>query len=69
MLGCPESPVHLASKGKRAEAEEVATKLWGPGGASQLGGAPRSMRAGGTAWGTGRGFTASGCPANRLAMS
>ena len=39
MLGCPESPVYLAGKGKRAEAEEVALKLWGPAGASQLGGA------------------------------
>jgi hypothetical protein len=38
MLGCPESPVYLAGKGKRAEAEEVARKLWGPAGASQLGG-------------------------------
>lgn len=36
MLGCPESPVHLAAKGKKAEAEEVAAKLWGPGGAAQL---------------------------------
>ncbi|KAI8468900.1 MAG: general substrate transporter [Monoraphidium minutum] len=39
MLGCPESPVYLAGKGKRAEAEAVALKLWGPAGAGQLGAA------------------------------
>lgn len=37
MLGCPESPAYLASKGKREEAVKVATKLWGAGGAAQLG--------------------------------
>lgn len=37
MLGSPESPGYLAAKGKRDEAVAVATKLWGAGGASQLG--------------------------------
>jgi hypothetical protein len=36
MLGSPESPGYLASKGKRDEAVAVATKLWGPRGPSQL---------------------------------
>lgn len=37
MLGSPESPGYLAAKGKRDEAVAVATKLWGAGGAAQLG--------------------------------
>jgi sugar porter (SP) family MFS transporter len=37
MLGCPESPGYLAAKGKREEAKVVARKLWGAGGAVQLG--------------------------------
>jgi hypothetical protein len=37
MLGCPESPGYLAAKGKRDEAVKIATKLWGPAGAAQLG--------------------------------
>jgi hypothetical protein len=37
MLGSPESPGYLAAKGKRDEAVAVATKLWGPRGATQLG--------------------------------
>lgn len=37
MLGSPESPGYLASKGKREDAVAVATKLWGAKGVSQLG--------------------------------
>lgn len=37
MLGCPESPGYLAAKGKREEAKVIARKLWGAGGAVQLG--------------------------------
>jgi hypothetical protein len=37
MLGSPESPGYLASKGKRDDAVAVATKLWGAKGVSQLG--------------------------------
>lgn len=47
MLGSPESPGYLASKGKRDEAVAVATKLWGPKGVAQLGesaGASNSSR-------------------------
>eukprot|EP00879_Flechtneria_rotunda_P004066 GHRR01004311.1.p1 GENE.GHRR01004311.1~~GHRR01004311.1.p1 ORF type:complete len:567 (+),score=130.75 GHRR01004311.1:244-1944(+) len=40
MLGSPESPAYLASKGRKNEAMQVATKLWGThGGAAQLGAA------------------------------
>lgn len=38
LAGCPESPSWLALTGQRAAAEATAARLWGPGGAAQLGG-------------------------------
>lgn len=37
MFACPESPAYLQAKGRRLDAEAVATRLWGSDGSAQLG--------------------------------
>lgn len=36
MMAAPESPVWLASKGRAADADSAARRLWGPAAAAQL---------------------------------